>query len=97
MKESRINSKHHGWLANSEKTISTNDAGKIISKLSDKIIEGGDFKFNSVPIKIPDQCHLTMRHERRPAGELVLKIELTWSPYISETVTSDTFDISNVD
>lgn len=89
--------KHHAWLANSEKIITTKEAGEILCKLSEKITAGGHFKLNSVSINMPNQCHFVMRYERRPAGELVLKTEMIWSPHSEESSSDNSFEITDAD
>ena len=71
---------HHGWIVNSEKSMPTEQAAKLMAKLSEKVQESREFKLNGVPIKMPESCHFVMRYERRPKGELVLKAEMIWYP-----------------
>ena len=85
----------HRWIVNNEKTMSVKEAGQLVEQLSAKLQESGHFKLNGVPIDLPDNCHFVMRHERRPKGELVLKIELVWHPEaLTQSEISDEFMIS---
>ena len=95
--KNRHQDNHHGWIANSEQTMTTQEAGKLLSKLSEKVNAGGHFKLNSVSIAMPPQCHFVMRYERRPSGELVLKTEMIWSPHSEDSVSDNSFEITDAD
>ena len=86
----------HSWIVNSEKTMPVKEAGLLVEHLSAKLQESGQFKLNGALITLPSDCHFVMRHERRPKGELVLKIELVWHPEAGpQSKTSDEFIISD--
>jgi len=87
----------HGWLANSERMMLTKEAGCLLEKLSQKIQSSGRFKFNNISIEMPDNCHFVMRHERRPNGELVLKVEMVWSPYSEDQTSDSAFNLADID
>ena len=92
--------KHHShhWILNSEKTMPVKEAGQLVEQLSVKLQESGHFKLNGIPINLPESCHFVMRYERRPKGELVLKIELVWDPKaVTKNETTEEFTISDVD
>ena len=86
----------HRWIVNNEKTMSVKQAGQLVEQLSEKLQQSGKFKLNGVPVDLPDNCHFVLRHERRPKGELVLKIELVWHPEAeTKNEISDEFMISD--
>ena len=88
----------HRWIVNNEKAMPVKKAGQLMEQLSAKLQEFGQFKLNGVPVVLPENCHFVMRHERRPKGELVLKIELVWHPEAgTQSETSDEFMISDAD
>jgi hypothetical protein len=74
----------HEWFFNSEGYLSPYRAGEVFKKLAEDLLQesngdGGGAKLGDVEIALPDEFHVTVRYERKPKGELVLKVELEWT------------------
>ena len=66
------------WFFNSEGYLSPYRAGQLFKKVAADVLESDGGKLADVEVSLPDEVHTTVRYERKPKGELVLKVEIEW-------------------
>lgn len=80
----KVRHRHQGhpeWMLNDERDDrSIADFGKVLEKIGGRLAESGEVKISSHEISPPEYCWTTIRFERKPRGELSLKLELSWDP-----------------
>jgi hypothetical protein len=68
----------HEWIFNSEGYLAPYRAAELFKKLAEDVLENSGGKLSDVDISLPEEVYATVRYERKPKGELVLKAELHW-------------------
>lgn len=82
----------HEWYENDERVRSVSEIGEKLQQMGRLLSDRGSFTLGRSDVAPTDPSMLKIRFERRPGGELALKIEIEWmeadeNPYWSNTGT----------
>lgn len=69
---------HPEWFENEEKVRTLAEIGQRLRTIGDRLAEAGTVKIGDSRITPADECIFLIRYERKPRGELALKLEIEW-------------------